>query len=494
MWKPILGFVAFMTIVSVVSAQPDYRILTRPSIPQREALERMNLEVLWHAKVKLDGNRDSLAHLQIIPHPDTGAIQLAIQTASGALVLFDADNGDVLWRAQIGTPYFVSQELAHTAASLFVTRRDILFILDRNTGRHRVYHFHPDTKEKVLGFKLDFVPSTGLAANDEHLYVPSGNRLFAYAIPAYDLLAKKASRKPEDIENFAALNDSPQPDLAWSNLEVKVQYDQPPLVSTGQTSTVSTDGRLLSFNKYENILRFEFQTGGGIGARAGQFKNVAYLPSLDSVLYAVDMNTERILWRFLAGAQIDTPAYVNQNDVFVKAKAGLTRIERSSGKPYWSNPDSRQFLAANGKYVYAFDRQGKFLVLDGWRGGTLAKLDMRDWVLQIPNEWSDRIYLAAHDGQVLCLRCRDFIKPLVMKPVVAPKKEEPKADEKEPEKNEPEKKEEKAAEKMGWLPHDARRLEMAAIEATEAQRWASASTAMSARASLRSASAVRRRS
>ncbi|MFO0863444.1 MAG: PQQ-binding-like beta-propeller repeat protein [Gemmataceae bacterium] len=446
MRKLTLTWVTCLTIAATAQAQPDYRVLTRPTVPQRDALERMNLEVAWRARVKLDGNRDSLAHLQLLPHPDTGILQVAVQTAAGSLILFDGESGDVQWRAQIGPPYWSSQPVAHNAYSIYATRRDMLYILERNTGRHRVYHFHPDSKEKAVGYKLDFVPSTGLTADDERLYVPMGNRILTYQIPQYELLAKKAARKPEDIETFGALHDSPQPELRWSALEVKVQYDQPPLVSTGQIGMVSSDGRLLSFNKYENILRYEFHTNGGITAPAGQYKNIAYLGSLDSVVYAVDMNTERILWRFLAGQQVDRQPFATDNDIFVKAKRGLTRLERSSGKVYWANPDGSNFLATNSKYVYATDRQGKLLVLDGWRGATLAKLDMRDWILLVPNEWTDRIYLAAHDGQVLCLRCRDYQRPLVIKTVVTPKKkDEPQIEEekKEPEKKEDEKKEEK---------------------------------------------------
>ena len=45
----------------------------------------------------------------------------------------------------------------------------------------------------------------------------------------------------------------------------------------------------------------------------------------------------------------------------------------------------------------------------------MAKLDLSEWAIPIPNEWTDRVYLAANDGQVMCLRHRDLLKPLPLK-------------------------------------------------------------------------------
>lgn len=449
--KPILACVTVATMATMAMAQtrehPSYRVLTYPRVPQRETLDRLNLEVAWVGRIKLESGRDSLSHLQILPQQDSEPVQVGIQTAAGVLVMFDGDNGDVQWRVQVGDPYWSTQPVGYNPFSIYAARRDYLYILERNSGRHRVYTFNSATREKVFGYKLDFVPSAGLAADDERLYVPMGNRILTYQIPQYELLAKRGSRKPEDIESFGALQGSPQPELVWSALEPGVQYDQAPLVSLGQISLVSLDGRLLSFNKYERILRYEFQTKGNISVAAAQHKNVAYLGSHDSVLYALDMNNEKILWRFLVGQRILSPPYATDNDIFVAARGGLTRLERATGKPYWSNPQAERFLAVNGKYVYALDRVGNMLVLDGWRGGTLAKLDVRDWTLSIPNEWTDRIYLSAQDGQIMCLRCRDYPSPLRVKTISAPKKklDDPKMEE---EKKEPEKKDEK----MGCAP------------------------------------------
>jgi hypothetical protein len=75
-------------------------------------------------------------------------------------------------------------------------------------------------------------------------------------------------------------------------------------------------------------------------------------------------------------------------------------------------------------------------------------------VLPITNEWTDRIYFANHDGQILCLHHRDNIVPLRTKyalPVKGPvkklEKKVPEAEEKKEEMKEEKKEEKKEEEK-----------------------------------------------
>ena len=132
---------------------------------------------------------------------------------------------------------------------------------------------------------------------------------------------------------------------------------------------------------------------------------------------------------------------VNDADVYVNPDGiGLRRIEHATGKEIWTNRDTQRFLAANSAFVYALDPIGRFYVVDGRRGATLAKLDLSDWAISIANEWTDRIYLAANDGQIMCLRHRDLLKPLVMK---TPEPPRPKEEKKEPKKKEEDKKDDK---------------------------------------------------
>jgi hypothetical protein len=90
-------------------------------------------------------------------------------------------------------------------------------------------------------------------------------------------------------------------------------------------------------------------------------------------------------------------------------------VNRTTGQGIWRNTEAERFLAVNQKYVYAMDRHGRFLILDKRRGTLLTAYDLRDFVVPLRNETTDRIYLASNDGLIVCLRDRDQTKPLRVK-------------------------------------------------------------------------------
>jgi hypothetical protein len=107
---------------------------------------------------------------------------------------------------------------------------------------------------------------------------------------------------------------------------------------------------------------------------------------------------------------------VTDKDVFVVAeRRGLFRVDRVRGKERWFNREARRFLAVNKKFVYAFDRHGRLLVLDYKRGTKLGTLNTRDFVFPVSNEFTDRLFLASHNGLLVCLRDRGQKEPLVNK-------------------------------------------------------------------------------
>ena len=45
---------------------------------------------------------------------------------------------------------------------------------------------------------------------------------------------------------------------------------------------------------------------------------------------------------------------------------------------------------------------------------------MRDFVYPVPNEITDRLYLAAHNGLIVCLHDRDYATPLRHRKIAEP--------------------------------------------------------------------------
>lgn len=462
MKKLLLAMCCLTLSATLAFAQAPYKVYTSPKLPMRDALERMNLVLAWNARVTVDGNRDGVSSVQILPGKTN---QLLVQTYKGGVFLYDADHGDLIWKTHAGVPYWTPQPAAFNSHSIFVTRRNVLFVLSRIDGSQRVYTFDPRFKQADFGYTLLATPNAGPVADEDFVYFPMGERVNALLIPDFGAMdrvkaarekMRKEGKTPPPLEEADPLRslDSSQPDFAWGYRFADKITTSSPLMFGDQVSVLTTDGTLTSIGRLERVTGvelFDFKAQGKAPGAAAQHLNMAYFGSDDFNLYAINMNSGRLAWRYVASAPILMTPHANDRDVFVAPeRVGLRRIDRDSGKEMWTNRDSQRFLAANDAYVYALDRHGRLYVVDSRRGTTLATHDLSDWAISIANEWTDRIYLAANDGQVMCLRRKDLVKPMIMKasePVrikEEKKKEEPKKDE--------EKKDDK--EKAGGLRRD----------------------------------------
>ena len=122
----------FLLAASTVQPQAPAKIITYPKVPAKETLDRMGLAVQWKAQLFIQGTRDGLASVQAIPFKDT--VQVVVQSYSGVVALHDGDTGDLLWKTQVGVPYWSSLPAGYDSEAIFVTRRNMLHILNRVTG------------------------------------------------------------------------------------------------------------------------------------------------------------------------------------------------------------------------------------------------------------------------------------------------------------------------------------------------------------------------
>jgi hypothetical protein len=150
---------------------------------------------------------------------------------------------------------------------------------------------------------------------------------------------------------------------------------------------------------------------------------MAYIGAEDANLYAMETSSGQMRWRHTVGQPISRQPVVTDEDVYVVAeRLGMTRLDRATGTSQWripvpggiveNNAWANSFLAANPKYVYATDASGRFLVLDRRRGVTLSGVDTKDFFFPISNDVTDRVYLAANNGLIVCLHDREYIQPI----------------------------------------------------------------------------------
>lgn len=445
--KKLLAGAAALVVTALVWGQNGSRTYTTPTPPLRDVLDRLNLKVAWSARLRTDGRRDGFFTLQILPgrDPAKDTPQLLAQTFHGSVVLLDCETGDVLWRTEVGQPYWPGQAAAFNKSSVLTSRREFLYVLNRASGQQRAYVLDKQTKLPTFGLPMQSVPSAGLAADRRTVFVPMGHRLTAYELPDYAGVDKA---KPEDLSDFETrqrLQNYLMPDFLWSALSPEHDFQRAPLMTLNRVGVVSTAGTFLSYSKDKQLLLFDYKFNGGVSAAMAQHEDIAYIPCGDSTLYALNMVNARLMWRFLSGSPIQRKPEATDRDVYVSPeRLGLVCLDRQTGREKWTNKTAQRFLSTNFKYVYAADRLGNLLILDYARGTQLGKLDTTGYVVPVSNDLSDRLYFASHDGQILCLHCKENRKPLVTKTL--PKEYEEKRDfiikddKKDPDKKDPDKK------------------------------------------------------
>jgi hypothetical protein len=203
----------------------------------------------------------------------------------------------------------------------------------------------------------------------------------------------------------------------------------------------SPTGTTAAVNKYPTVNIgttevFRVDGPGTMAVQPGHFDDLVFLGALNGDVQAISVSRDgETRWRFTGGSAVtrspvavDVPVSKDQvdPDVYITTeRQGLARLNRETGEPVWrvprgrrtleSIPEADRFLAANRKFVYATDRSGRLLVIDRTRGGTLSSYDFHDFVFPVVNEWTDRLFLAANNGLIVCLHDKEFLAPVALR-------------------------------------------------------------------------------
>ena len=283
-------------------------------------------------------------------------------------------------------------------------------------------------------------------ADNEQLYLSFSNgRFTTYTLPNLALYAQMVKegkvpagqpaleasrvRKGVDVpavgplsgarESYRTAPTGPQP-VEQSSYATADKIEGTPLQSQDRLLLVGAGGEISGLTKTASRPAWKsIRTRGKIAMRAGQHDDTAYVPSTDFNIYAVNIGGGQVIWRAaLGGIATDRPAALDDELYVTLDESRLVQLRRATGDEMWRNEDAARFLAANKKagFVYALDHFGRLVVIDRDRGTTLSTYGgTSDYVVPIQNLWTDRIYLAANNGVIVCLRDREAETPIVMK-------------------------------------------------------------------------------
>jgi len=419
-------------------AADNLRIFSQPEIPSQEVLDRLNLKMMWRAFSPMEGKRDGYHDIQISEN------QIIAQTRSGTIIVFNSETGEVVWKTNFGKPYEVFFNLAFNDKFVFSVNENDLYAFDRKTGNIAF--------QSSFGISISAPPSV----DKHHLFLSGSNgRIYCYALPLFkkngeflgyeksdffNRITKKAIVDVPDndaeanalvapVGSYSARSRGPQPKIIWE-FQTRLILNYPLLITEEIVSAVGVRGDLVALNKHSDISHTTIEANPGYSTDknvivpASLYESIAYVGSMDACLHSFDLQSGKLLWRYTIGSTVHHRPFVTDNEIFVTGERnGLTKLFRETGLPMWninngnrfttSQEKSDRIIAANSKFLYTLDRSGRMVIIDRNNGAYLTTWDVHDFVFPVVNRTNDRLFLAANNGLIICMRDRDFLKPML---------------------------------------------------------------------------------
>jgi outer membrane protein assembly factor BamB len=366
----------------------------RDIIPGRAALERLGLERQWFSVIPLV---ETERLLRISRTQD----MLYAQTSYARVHALDAETGRIVWTASVGERSGIALGVAANSWAVFVTNANMLFGLDRGTGR------------EMWRINLGTLPASTPACDESHVMVGMSNGM---------LIAHRL--KYLDQKGNEHLYDKPLP--LWS-------YHAGSIIRTRQLPAESLiafgggDNKVWVVMADEPTVMFRLATGGPIGDGLGAYGTRTLLvPSADKVLYAVDLILGNVLWTFPSGAPITQEPLVAGEDVYVINTAGeLSSLDPKTGVPRWTIPTqggqlvsvtpNRIYLRSYNLDLFVVDRATGRMVVDPSGSHLRSGLNLREYDLSIVNRFNDRMYYGTRSGLILAIREIGLFQPRLLR-------------------------------------------------------------------------------
>ncbi len=210
-----------------------------------------------------------------------------------------------------------------------------------------------------------------------------------------------------------------EPPLRWEyGFTTRILY---PVFLTPTRVWAMTDSKIVTaLNKIDKKVEVLEPVADPISAPAGQAGVTAYVPLGSGYLVSVDAESgnlaggANIYWRTPVGGINNRTPFLTETLAYASGdNSGVAAVDRKSGSIVWKSDDSvDRLIAANHEFVYLRDRQGRFLVYDAKRATdparkrstALSSVDLSEFNVHIVNTASDRVYLAADNGLIVCMR------------------------------------------------------------------------------------------
>lgn len=242
---------------------------------------------------------------------------------------------------------------------------------------------------------------------------------------------------PPSVAAALALTDlrprGVEPPIRWEyGLTTRVMY--PPLLTPYRVWLATDDRFVIALSKANKTTELVQPVSARISAPVAQGGVNAYVPLDDGTMVAFEGTAgnktggANILWRAQVGGIMSRTPLVTDDGVFAAGdNSGVSRVDRKTGEVIWRSDSAiDRVIAVNQEFAYLRDRQGRLHVFDARRPSDassrhsvpLASINLQEFNIPITNTVSDRIFLAADNGLIVCLRdsSQKYARPMRMCP------------------------------------------------------------------------------
>lgn len=377
---PISGFRLRLILTCITAAVLSNPAAGQPParLPSNHELGRYNLELHWWGQAVMDPSLDTVRHLYI----DEDIV--FVQSREGIITAFQAETGKRLWSQLIGSSFQVSLPLVTNEREAYVAVGLRMFGLNKFTG------------ELLWELELPHHPSTSPEADTDHMYVGTvDGSVYCYDTARIRELWE-AGRLPQWSVNAHV----------WRH-KAPLEITSSPVSDGEHVAFASLSGSVYSIGAGEHRLNFQFETDERISTQMGRGAGGLYIASRDTRLYCLNFDTGLHRWTFTAGVPVRTQPQVIGNNVYVAPhNDGIYCLSAATGAIKWHQPRATTFLALTDNYLFATDALNNIMLLSHEDGGLIGEARLRGYSSHLPNERTDRLFLASPTGRILCIRER----------------------------------------------------------------------------------------
>jgi len=364
------------SLAVLICAQAHAQLRPRSFLPDEAELNRLGLTMSWWAQASVNPKQDKVEFFVADEQ------NVFVQSTTGIVSSFHAEQGKKLWSQLIGVPEQQSYPVTTSEQDVLITIGLHLYALRKSTGK------------KMWELVVSEYPSTSPEMDDSYIFVGTlDGSVLAYDLAQVSSLYRRGMLPQWTVRSW--LWNFQTPDLIIS----------PPISVGNNVVFASRRGIVYSLKGANKELKYQLESGNEIHTPLGFSKDRLFVADRNARMLCMDVESGRVLWTFAGGTPIhQQPRVVGASVYIVPHRDGMISLATTGGIQQWRQPVATSFVAASESRVYARDESKNLLVLDRETGRRIGIINMRNFPIHASNDRTDRIFLTSTDGTVIALR------------------------------------------------------------------------------------------